>query len=133
MVLLVVEFFADKIPAINHANDAIQTFIRPVAGAILFAASVNVITAIHPVLAMILGLLVAGAVHTAKSVVVRPAVTATTGGMANPLVSAAEDVAAAGISIVAVVLPVLISALIVVFAAFVAWLFWRNLQRRARA
>ena len=35
----VIEFFADKVPAVNHINDAVQTFIRPVAGAILFAAS----------------------------------------------------------------------------------------------
>ena len=39
IVLSVVEFFADKIPAVNHVNDIIQTVIRPVAGAILFAAS----------------------------------------------------------------------------------------------
>ncbi|MCJ7566566.1 MAG: DUF4126 domain-containing protein, partial [Anaerolineales bacterium] len=39
LILSVVEFFADKIPAVNHVNDAIQTFVRPVAGAIAFAAS----------------------------------------------------------------------------------------------
>ena len=133
VVLLVVEFFADKIPAVNHANDAIQTLIRPVAGAVLFASSVNVISDIHPALAMILGLLVAGTVHAAKSMVVRPAVTATTGGMANPLVSAAEDVAAVGISILAVVLPVLISALIVMATAFIIWWFWRRSNRAAAA
>lgn len=132
-VLLIIEFFVDKAPAVNHINDLIQTVVRPAAGAILFAASVNVISDIHPVLAMILGLLVAGTVHAAKSVVVRPAVTATTGGMANPLVSAAEDVVAAGISIIAVVLPVLISALIVLATAFIIWWWWRRSNRAARA
>src|SRR4030066_1904876 len=39
VVLSGVEFFADKIPAVNHINDIIQTIIRPVAGAIVFAAS----------------------------------------------------------------------------------------------
>lgn len=48
VVLSLVEFFADKIPAVNHANDLIQTFIRPVAGAILFAASAHVVTEVHP-------------------------------------------------------------------------------------
>ncbi|HEY5572504.1 MAG TPA: DUF4126 domain-containing protein, partial [Anaerolineales bacterium] len=38
VVLSVIEFFADKIPAVNHVNDAIQTIIRPAAGAIAFAA-----------------------------------------------------------------------------------------------
>ena len=78
VILSVVEFFADKVPAVNHINDAIQTFVRPVAGAIVFAASAKVITDIHPVLSLAAGLLVAGGVHAAKSVAVRPAVTATT-------------------------------------------------------
>jgi hypothetical protein len=130
VVLLVVEFFADKIPAVNHINDAIQTFVRPTAGAILFAASTSAIGQIDPVVGFILGLLVAGGVHVAKSAVVRPAVTATTGGAANPVVSVIEDVIAAVVSILAVVLPVLISALIVLFTAFIIWWVWR---RGARA
>jgi hypothetical protein len=130
VVLLVVEFFADKIPAVNHINDAIQTFVRPTAGAILFAASTSAIGKIDPVVGFILGLVVAGGVHVAKSAVVRPAVTATTGGAANPVVSVIEDVIAAVVSILAVVLPVLVSALIVLFTAFIIWWVWR---RGARA
>ena len=78
---------ADKIPAVNHVNDAIQTAIRPAAGAIIFAASANVITDLHPIVALLSGLLVAGSVHTVKAVGVRPAITATTGGTANVPVS----------------------------------------------
>src|SRR6185436_121439 len=129
VVLLLIEFFADKIPAVNHANDAIQTFIRPTAGAILFAASANVITDIHPAIALILGLLVAGGVHAAKSVVLRPVVTATTGGAANPVVSIVEDLVAAAISIAAVVLPVLLAALIILVTAFIIWWLWRRSVR----
>jgi len=55
LILGLVEFFADKIPAVNHINDIVQTFIRPTAGAIAFAASANVITEVHPVLAIIAG------------------------------------------------------------------------------
>ena len=33
-VLLAVEFFADKIPLVDHVNDLIQTFVRPAAGAV---------------------------------------------------------------------------------------------------
>jgi hypothetical protein len=128
-VLLVIEFFADKIPAVNHLNDAIQTFVRPTAGAILFAASTSVIGQIHPVVAFILGLIVAGGVHVAKSAVVRPAVTATTGGVGNPLVSMVEDVIAAGVSVLAVVLPVVISAVIVLFTALMLWWLWRRSMR----
>jgi hypothetical protein len=129
VVLLVVEFFADKIPAVNHANDLIQTLVRPTAGAILFAASTSVVGEIHPALALILGLFVAGGVHAAKSVVLRPVVTATTGGAANPVVSFVEDVVAAVISILALVLPVLISALIILFTAFIIWWVWRRSLR----
>ena len=76
LVLTLIEFFADKAPAINHANDVIQTFVRPAAGAILFAASAGAVSNINPIVAMIAGLLVAGGVHTVKAAAVRPAVTA---------------------------------------------------------
>ena len=82
-VLVIIEMLADKIPAVNHINDLIQTVVRPIAGAIVFAASAHVVTDIHPVLALACGLLVAGSVHVAKSAVVRPVVTATTGGAGN--------------------------------------------------
>jgi hypothetical protein len=128
-VLLIIEFFADKVPAVNHINDAIQTFVRPAAGAILFASTTQVVTNLNPVVAVILGLLVAGSVHVAKSALFRPAVTATTGGLANPLVSLMEDFVALVISVLAVVLPVLLASIIILLTALVIWLLWR----RARA
>src|SRR5512136_1232252 len=82
-ILLIIEMLADKIPAVNHVNDLIQTFVRPAAGAIAFAASTDVIHGISPVLAMACGLLVAGSVHIVKSAAVRPLVTATTAGAGN--------------------------------------------------
>lgn len=129
VVLGMIEFFADKIPAVNHANDIVQTFIRPAAGAILFAASTNVISEIHPVLAMIAGLFVAGTVHTVKSAAIRPVVTATTGGTGNVPVSIAEDVLATVLSILAVVIPVLVAAIIILVTAYVIWLLWRRARR----
>jgi uncharacterized membrane protein len=126
-VLSVVEFFTDKIPAVNHINDVIQTFVRPAAGAIAFAASTNVVTDIHPVLALGLGLLVAGGVHAVKSLAVRPAVTATTGGAGNVPVSMAEDLVSTIVSILSVVVPVLIACLLVLLTAWIIWrLFFRT-------
>ncbi len=90
VVLLVIEMTVDKIPAADTANDIIQTFVRPAAGAILFAASGNVISEMSPVFAMICGLLMASGVHAAKATV-RPVITATTGGLGNPVVSVTED------------------------------------------
>ncbi len=133
VLLLIVEFFADKIPAVNHANDLLQTFVRPTAGAILFAASTDVVSNVDPVVAIVLGLLTAGAVHVTKSAIVRPAVTATTGGVANPVVSVVEDLIALLLSVVAVVLPVLISAFIILFTALILWWLWRRGARLSRA
>ena len=64
--------------------------------------------------------------HVAKSAAVRPAVTATTAGAGNVPVSVAEDVTATVISILAIVLPVAIAALIIMFTAFVVWWLWRR-------
>jgi hypothetical protein len=133
MLLGLVEFFADKLPAVNHINDAVQTFIRPVAGAILFAASAQVVVDIHPVVAMIAGLIVAGGVHVTKSAAVRPAVTAATGGVGNVPVSIVEDIVATLLSILAVVLPVIVAAFIILFTAFVIWWLWRRANKMREA
>jgi hypothetical protein len=129
VVLSFIEFFADKFPAVNHANDAIQTFVRPVAGAIVFAASARVITEIHPVLSLAAGLLVAGGVHAVKSAAIRPAVTASTGGAGNIPVSIAEDIVATILSIAAAVAPVIITALVILITVWVIYLFWRRAER----
>jgi hypothetical protein len=126
VILSLVEFFADKIPAVNHVNDAIQTFVRPAAGAIVFAASTQSAREVHPVLAMAAGLLVAGSVHAVKSLAVRPAVTATTGGAGNVPVSIMEDLISTVLSILSVVVPILIGSLLILFTAWVVWLLWRR-------
>jgi hypothetical protein len=126
IVLTAVEFFADKVPAVNHLNDLIQTLVRPVAGAIVFAASAHVISDIHPALALSVGLLVAGGVHGVKALAVRPAVTAATGGVGNIPVSIVEDLIASFISILAIVIPVLFAMLVILFTAWVIWMLWRR-------
>lgn len=132
ILLTIVEFFADKIPAVNHINDAIQTFIRPTAGAIAFAASAKVVNDVHPILAIVAGLLVAGSVHAAKSAAVRPAVTATTGGVGNIAVSIAEDVAATVVSILAIVIPVLIVMILIVVTAYIIWRVLRRVNMESQ-
>jgi uncharacterized membrane protein len=127
ILLSLVEFFADKIPAVNHINDAIQTFIRPTAGAVLFAASANVVTEIHPILSLAAGLLVAGSVHAVKSAAVRPAITATTGGAANVPVSILEDVVSTVLSVLSVLLPVLVGIVLLLLAIWIIlWLSRRS-------
>jgi len=126
-VLVIIEMLADKIPAVNHINDVIQTLIRPAAGAIAFAASANVVTDVSPVLALACGLLIAGSVHVAKAGALRPAVTATTGGAGNVPVSIAEDIISTVLSILAIIVPVLVGTLLIVLAAFIIyWLYKRS-------
>jgi len=132
-VLLIIEMVADKVPAVNHINDIIQTFVRPVAGALVFAASTHVVTGISPVLALACGLLVAGSIHTVKSAAIRPAVTATTGGAANVPVSIAEDVVSTVLSILSIVIPILVGVFLVVCISFLIWWFWRRANRRHQA
>jgi len=127
VLLSVIEFFADKIPAVNHINDIIQTIVRPSAGAIVFAASANVVSDMHPVLALALGLLVAGSVHAVKSAVVRPAVTATTAGVANVPVSIAEDLVSTVVSLLSALAPVVI---IVVLVGILVWIMARFTRQR---
>jgi hypothetical protein len=129
-VLVIIEMLADKVPAVNHINDLIQTLIRPAAGAIAFAASANVVTDISPVLALAAGLLVAGTVHVAKAGAVRPMVTATTGGAGNIPVSIAEDVVSTVLSFLAIVLPILVGTLLIVFAAFLIYWLYRRANRK---
>jgi hypothetical protein len=127
-VLLAIEVTVDKIPAIDTVNDVIQTLVRPAAGAILFAASGNVISEMSPVLAMICGLLIAGGIHTAKAAA-RPVVTAGTLGTANPAVSAAEDIVSGTTTVIAIVAPAVLAALILLA---VLWFVRRMRRKRPR-
>lgn len=132
-ILVIIEMLADKVPAVNHLNDVVQSFIRPAAGAVAFAASANVVTDVSPVLALAAGLLVAGSVHVAKAGALRPAVTVTTGGAGNVPVSIAEDIISTVLSIVAIVLPILVGTLLIVLAAFIVyWLYKRSNRNLAR-
>jgi hypothetical protein len=113
VVLTLIELLVDKIPAVDTINDGIQTFVRPAAGAMLFAASSNVISDMHPVLACICGILVAGTVHAVKATS-RPLVTVTTAGTANPIVSTAEDITSGVISLLSILIPMAALVLIVI-------------------
>jgi uncharacterized membrane protein len=119
IVLSVVEFLADKIPAVNHVNDAIQTFIRPTAGAVVFAATSSNIAHVDPVFGLIAGLLVAGGVHAVKSLVVRPVVTAATGSVGNIPVSIAEDATSTVVSVLSLIVPVIAACLIVLITTVI--------------
>jgi len=130
-VLLLIEMTVDKIPAVDTVNDVIHTVVRPAAGAVLFASSSNVISDVNPALAMICGLLMAGGVHAAKATA-RPVITASTGGIGNPVVSLLEDVVSAITAIVSIVLPAVAAVVILGVLALFLWWFVKRRRRRMR-
>lgn len=130
IVLVIVEIIADKIPVVDSTNDVVQSFIRPIAGAILFAANANAIADVHPILAMICGLLLAGGVHAIKATA-RPIVTTTTAGVANPLVSTFEDALSVLTAFLAILLPTVLAIVLLLAVLIIGWWLW-NRQRRRR-
>ncbi len=123
--LLVVEIVADKIPAVDHVNDAIQTFVRPAAGGVL-AASASGAGTLSPVAFAVVGVLLAGGVHVAKAAA-RPVINTTTGGVGAPVVSTAEDVGAVGLTALAIVIP-LVTLLVVLGLAVYVFFSLRRLR-----
>jgi hypothetical protein len=124
-VLYAVEFFADKIPAVDHAWDVIHTFIRPAAGALVAWGTVSEKI---PHGAVIVASVLAGGValgaHAAKATL-RVASTATTGGIGNPILSLLEDVFAFASALVAILLPWVVLGFVVLLA-LIFTRFWRR-------
>lgn len=119
-VLCVIELIIDKVPGGDHVNDAIQTFIRPTAGAILFASQMGTITHVHPGVWITIGLLFAGGVHAVKTVA-RPVVNVSTLGIGGPVVSVVEDGVSTIMSLLAFFAPVFVMAAMIAFG----WILWK--------
>ena len=119
-LLLAVEILADKVPAVDHVNDVIQTILRPVAGAVLMVGTTGKLGESYPVVMVVLGILLAGGVHAAKAAA-RPVVNVTTAGLGGPVASVVEDVMAVLSTAAAILAPLLV--LVVIGAS--AWLGWR--------
>ncbi|GAA2531532.1 DUF4126 domain-containing protein [Mycolicibacterium diernhoferi] len=131
-VLLVVEIVADKIPALDSVNDAVQTFARPTAGGIVFGSGTAAETAAvtdpgafassGQWIGVVLGIVTALVVSLTKSAV-RPVANLGSAGMAAPVLSTAEDVTSVGLVFVSLLLPllVLVALALVAFAVFQVW------------
>jgi hypothetical protein len=128
--LSVLELVADKFPAVDHVSDIIHTVIRPIMGAVIFAGTDNIVSMNSPVVAGGLGLLLAGGVHSAKALT-RPAVTASTVGMGNPVVSIIEDVIVVLLVVLAVLAPI-IALILLVLVGLLFFLLVRAIFRRLR-
>lgn len=130
-VLYVIEFLADKVPAVDHAWDVIHTFVRPAAGALVgWAATSQDVPKGVVIIASILAGGAALTTHTAKATL-RAASTATTAGIANPFLSVIEDVFAFVNAIIAVFLPWIVLVVVVIVTIFFIQLASRYRKRNA--
>ena len=123
-VLLVIEIVADKVPAVDNVNDVIQTFVRPAVGGIVAVAVAGSATDVAPWLLVLSGVLLAGGTHAVKATA-RPIVHVSTAGTGGPVVSTAEDAAAAVLSFVAIAAPILV-AFVLAGLFYLLWRLWRS-------
>lgn len=114
-LMFVLEFVADKIPAVDSAWDAAHTFIRVPAGAVLAAAAFSQVDSRVRLLAFLLGGGIALTSHGTKAAT-RLAVNASPEPFSNMAVSLLEDTGAVGLATLTVLHPVVTLVLVTVFA-----------------
>ena len=134
LVLYVVEFFADKIPVVDHAWDAIHTFVRPPAAAVLAYAAVAGVPEPWRLAAALLAGTVALASHGGKATG-RVAVNASPEPFSNWAVSLGEDALAISLTWLAATHPVLALGLAIALTVAAVWvivLFVRLLRGMKR-
>jgi hypothetical protein len=119
--LYLVEFFADKIPAVDSAWDAIHTFIRVPAGAILAASAFASFDPMITTIAMLVGGGVALGSHGTKAAT-RLAANASPEPVSNIGLSLAEDVITFGSAVLMVFHPVVILVVVIIFLLIAIWI-----------
>ena len=140
-ILLVLEIVADKIPALDSINDAIQTVIRPAAGGIAFGAGAGAETlqvddpaglfADGGWIPIVVGVVIALGFHLLK-VGTRATANVATAGFAAPVLSTAEDASALTLIVFAIVLPIIAGLLLIGFVVLAVTVI-RRARRRRRA
>lgn len=131
-VFTLLEFAADKIPAVDHAMHVLHTAVRPVAAAMLVGGTVHTDNTAELSFLMGLGALNALLVH-GTSVTARGASTLTTGGFANIVLSFLEDAIAVGGVLLALIKPILAALISLAFVIALIFLWrWALGRRTAR-
>jgi Domain of unknown function (DUF4126) len=119
--LYVIEFVADKIPAVDNVWDAVHTFIRVPAGAVLAAAAFANAEPSVRIAALLLGGGVALSSHGAKAAA-RLTANVSPEPFSNIALSVVEDIVTFGSAILMVFHPVVILGIVVVFVIVAAFL-----------
>ena len=133
LVLAVIEFAIDKVPALDSVGHAVMTPVAIAAGAILFASQTGTITSVHPGLLVLASLLVGGAVSGAVHISRAAARPVLNLGLLGPPVSLVEDSASAVLSVTATLIPILVPLVVVLLVLGAGLLWHRRMGTRATA
>ncbi|NUR54458.1 MAG: DUF4126 domain-containing protein [Acidobacteria bacterium] len=132
LVLYVVEFFADKIPWLDSAWDAVHTLIRPLGGALIAIATIGDVSPGTETLVGLLGGALATTTHLSKTGT-RAVANASPEPFTNWILSLAEDVFVIGLGTLALKYPAAAAIVVIVclalIIAFATWIV-RAVRRR---
>lgn len=126
-----IEFIADKIPAVDSVWDAIHTFIRVPAGAVLAASAFADFDPAVKVAALLIGGSIALTSHGAKAAT-RLAANTSPEPVSNVALSLTEDGITIGSAVVMVFFPVLILIVVIIFVILAIWLIPKILRALRR-
>lgn len=129
-ILLIIEFLADKVPGIDSAWDAIQTFIRVPAGAVLGAAAIGEMGTEWSTIAALLGGTFAAGAHMTKAGS-RALINTSPEPFSNWAASFSEEVAVMAGLWAAFFYPWVLFGFLAIFFLVALWLLpklWRGLQ-----
>ena len=124
LALFVVEFIADKVPVVDSAWDAVHTFIRPPAAALLAYGAFADVPEGWKLGAALLAGSVAFTSHGAKATT-RAAANASPEPFSNWILSSVEDVVAVGLAWMAAEHPVITGAIVIVLVILCVLLIWK--------
>jgi len=130
-VAMIVEIFAYYIPWVDNLLDSIALPLATVAGT---AVMVSTIADLTPTITWALAIIAGGGTATAVKGVTsttRLGSTATTGGLANPVVSTIETGTAVVVSTASVMAPIL-AVIFVIIILFIVFLFYRKIRPRKK-
>jgi hypothetical protein len=131
VALYVVEFIADKVPYVDNIWDAIHTFIRVPAGAVLAATAFGDFDRGVQVAAFLLGGGLALSAHGTKAGA-RAAINLSPEPASNIIVSLTEDVIAVGSVLLSIFAPYLLILLILLFL-IISFLMMRRILAAMKA
>jgi hypothetical protein len=125
LVLAVIEFAIDKIPALDSVGHAVMLPLSTAAGAILFASQTGTITSMDPGVTVVISLLAGGAISATVHVVragIRPVANV---ALLGPPLSLIEDASSAALSLAALLVPLAVPFLLALLVV-AAWLLWER-------